>query len=346
MASATPSQLPLLIAALIGLGLAAVIAWPRPQAETPAPPPALAPPPAPSTVASKVDPPSPVESSAPPVTGDDALCPLGMRLVEGKYCPFVAHRCEDWLDPRPERARDRDRARCQRYADRLLCEGRPSHHAFCIDRYEYPNVAGMKPAVAVSYRDAERACEVEGKRLCGQDEWQLACEGQRTFPYPTGLSRDPSACNIDRRPRRPDPEALAEPHDVAVEVERLDQRMPSGALTDCVSPFGVYDMSGNVAEWVFDRAAEGLDRGLPTAIAGGHWGGSVATCRELDNGHTAGFRRYDVGFRCCADPLDGRDVRGLMGKDYRLPKKRRITEGAGSESASSGAGEGGAMSLP
>ncbi|HHH31022.1 MAG TPA: hypothetical protein ENK57_22120 [Polyangiaceae bacterium] len=329
------SKLPLLIAALVGLGLAAVIAWPGSEAEHPElPAPALVPPPA---FSSRPDPsvPDAGEPLAPPVSGDDALCPLGMTLVEALYCPFVAHRCEDWLDPRPKNARERASARCQRYEDRLLCEGRPSRHAFCIDRYEYPNLPGMKPAILVSYRDAERACEVEGKRLCAQDEWQLACEGHRTYPYPTGLVRDASRCNIDRRPRRPDPAALDEPHDLAVEVERLDQRMPSGALVDCVSPFGVFDMSGNVAEWVFDRAAESLDRGRPTAIAGGHWGRSVATCRELDNGHGASFRRYDVGFRCCADPLDGRDVRGLMGKEYRLPKRRRISEPDASASPSS-----------
>lgn len=332
---------------MIGLGLAAVIAWP--QGQDPVPPPA-APPPvrtapasaAPAATGSVAD----LPKAPAPVTGDDALCPLGMTLIEAQYCPFVAHRCEDWLDPRPKSSRDRERARCQRYEDRLLCEGRPSRHAFCIDRYEYPNVAGMKPAVAVSYRDAERACEVEGKRLCAQDEWQLACEGHRTYPYPTGLSRDPSLCNIDRRPRRPDPAALAEPHDVAVETERLDQRMPSGALAQCVSPFGVYDMSGNVAEWVHDRAAESLDRGRPTAIAGGHWGASVATCRQLDNDHGSRFRRYDVGFRCCADPLDGRAVRGLMGKEYRLPKRRRISEEHPSATPSSSASSGGSMPLP
>ena len=58
---------------------------------------------------------------------------------------------------------------------------------------------------------------------------------------PNGLVRDLGACNIDRRPRRPNRGALATPQEVSVEVERLDQRMPSGALDKCVRPFGVFD---------------------------------------------------------------------------------------------------------
>ncbi|MCA9622417.1 MAG: SUMF1/EgtB/PvdO family nonheme iron enzyme [Myxococcales bacterium] len=315
----------LLGAVAAGLGLAALLM--RPPASDPAPTavepavPAVTPTPSPTT-ASVAPVPAPAPPPSPtPVTGKDALCPLGMILVEGRFCPFVAHRCERWLgEPPPDRSPEE--GRCERYHDRLLCEGRPSAHSFCIDRYEYPGRVGMKPAVRVSYREAEEACEAEGKRICAADEWMLACEGQATLPYPTGLERDASACNLDRRPRRPDGAALAEPHDVSVEVERLDQRMPIGALPRCKSPFGVMDMSGNVAEWVHNRQARRGER--RTAIAGGAWGQAAATCRALDVSHGPEHRHYDLGFRCCASPLDGRASRRLMPKDYRLPKRRAI----------------------
>ena len=49
---------------------------------------------------------------------------------------------------------------------------------FCVDRYEYPNIPGQYPAVMVSWIDAGAVCEVEGKRLCSEDEWVFSCEGE------------------------------------------------------------------------------------------------------------------------------------------------------------------------
>ena len=247
-----------------------------------------------------------------------------MVHVEGKYCPFVAHRCEAFVgaDPTPsKKLRRKDRLRrCERFADKLICEGRPAALSFCIDKYEYPNLPGAKPVVMVDYREARRACKLEDKRLCEAEEWIFACEGPRTLPYPTGLSRAPGICNIDRRPRTPNREALSKPHDVSVELERLDQRMPAGGLPACKSPFGVFDTSGNVAEWVHDREAELYG----SAIAGGHYARAVATCRLLETGVHPGRERHHTGFRCCRDPLDGRRSRLLLPKGFRLPKRRAI----------------------
>jgi hypothetical protein len=87
-----------------------------------------------------------------------------------------------------------------------------------------------------------------------------------------------------------------------------------------VSPFGVADTIGNVAEWVEDR--EGPQAG---AIAGGHYGRAVATCRGLDSARKPTFAAHDTGFRCCADALDGQPARRLLGRDVRLPRSRKIT---------------------
>jgi len=249
-----------------------------------------------------------------------------MQHVEGLFCPYVVHRCESWLGAPPKEGsrRSRRESRCAQYRDELFCEGRPSALSFCIDRYEYPNLPGAKPAVLVDYRQAKRACAVEGKRLCEAEEWIFACEGERTWPYPTGLLRDPAACNIDRRPRTPNRRALSVPADVSVEVGRLDQRLPSGTLSGCSSPYGVMDTVGNVAEWVHSR--EGKPHRTPwvSAIAGGHWARSPATCRGLDSDHDPGYRSHRVGFRCCADTLDGRPARRMLAAEARLPKRRAI----------------------
>jgi hypothetical protein len=309
---------PLTFAVLLGAGLGLVVMWPRLMNDEPQVP-ASAPAPEPSASSAIPSASGPV-ALAPEPERDGAPCPAGMVHVVGDHCPFVAHRCAAYMgaDPHAEGARD-DR-RCERFHDRLICEGRPARLAYCIDRFEYPNLAGAKPAVMVDYPQARRACVVEGKRLCEAEEWAFACEGKRTLPYATGLQRDANACNIDRRPREPNLRALSVPRDVSVEVERLDQRVQSGALGGCVSPFGVADTIGNVAEWVHDR--EGPQAG---AIAGGHYGRAVATCRTLDSARKPTFAAHDTGFRCCADALDGQPARRLLGRDVRLPRSRKIT---------------------
>lgn len=253
-----------------------------------------------------------------------------MVFVQGLYCPFIAHRCVSYLgaDPEPgdRPASDHQHRRCERYRDELVCEGRPAALAFCIDKYEYPNLIGAKPVVMVDYRQAKQACVAEGKRLCEAEEWVLACEGSQTLPYTTGLEREPGLCNIDRRPRTPNRRALTEPHEVSVEVERLDQRVPSGALVGCVSPFGVIDTTGNVAEWVHYREGKPHTRPFVSAIAGGHWGRVAATCRGLETRRKPSHRAHHTGFRCCADPLDGRRARRLLPVGQRLPRRRKITK--------------------
>jgi formylglycine-generating enzyme len=308
-------------AIVLAVLVAIFLMWPRLVASPPpvSVAPALPAPPAPSAPPAEV---APEEASPPPTSlpadpRSAALCPGGMVYVEGAYCPYVAHRCAAHLG-----VAGRDR-RCDRYHDDLVCDGRPSRLAYCIDRHEYPNQPGMLPAILIDYREAERACAIEGKRLCEAEEWIFACEGPRTWPYPTGLTRD-SACNVDRVPRQPSREALARPFDVSVEVARLDQRVPSG--TSCASPFGVFDTTGNVAEWVHDREGKKHVAPFTTALAGGHWERALATCRALDRDHGARHRDHRSGFRCCRDALDGRPARRLMAKEARLPRRRKLLE--------------------
>ena len=313
-------------------GGAALLLWPRwlrpPPAATsasaaPRPPPRHAPPASdggglPAGVAGVAGPATTAVAAASP------LCPAEMVYVEGNYCPFVAHRCERYVggDPSPSGDFRRDRVRrCQRYRDTLLCEGRPSRLRYCIDRYEYPGIVGTKPAVMMSFRQARAACETEGKRLCYADEWAFACEGKRTLPYPYGLERDQTRCLVDRPSPIVDREALANPRDVSLEIQRLDRRVASGSQPQCRSPFEVFDTVGNVGEWVVDRQGDNH-----TAIAGGHWGKARATCRSLDSRHNASYRAHQVGFRCCRRARDGRSQRQLLPAGARLPKRRHILQ--------------------
>jgi hypothetical protein len=240
--------------------------------------------------------PSPV---TPPVEPTAEACAEGMVLVEGDYCPVLGHVCLKRLDGPVER--------CAEYAAPPLCEGAIQKKRFCIDRFEYPNLEGVRPVVMVSWQEARAACESEGKRLCTGSEWTLACEGSERVPYPYGYTRDSSACNIDRPHPEVDGDALLEPRAVASEVARLDQRVPSGEMARCKSSYGVQDMTGNVDEWVTNEKhfgpppADGTAKPFISALKGGYWGPVRNRCRATTTAHDEWFRYYEVGFRCCAN---------------------------------------------
>ncbi len=243
-----------------------------------------------------------------------AACGDGMVLVDGIYCPYVGHTCTKFLIE--------ERDVCERYAPEVLCEGRLLHRRYCVDVYEYPNLAGVVPAVMVDWNDARRACAVEGKRLCTTEEWEFACEGPQMWPYPYGIDRDDAACNIDRPWTEPNLEAFSDPWKISEEVERLDQRVPSGARPRCVSPFGVRDMTGNVDEWVDNPAGKTTDKPYRSTLKGGYWGPIRARCRPITSTHNEWFSFYQVGFRCCRDAKGGAPV--SPAPEAYIPRRQRM----------------------
>jgi serine/threonine protein kinase len=138
----------------------------------------------------------------------------------------------------------------------------------CVDRYEYPGKGA--PKTRVSWFDAKKTCESQGKRLCGLSEWRRACGSK--FPY--GSKWDPNRCNTQ-------------------DEDEFERSIGSvGAFKRCRSRSGAYDMVGNVHEWVLEKK-----------IAGGAFdsGEDVASCR-YSSSKGASSKAADVGFRCCADP--------------------------------------------
>src|SRR4029077_13301733 len=100
---------------------------------------------------------------------------------------------------------------------------------------------------------------------------------------------------------QPDAEeaAPAPPARRNAEVARLDQRDPSGSREACVSPYGVYDMTGNVDEWVVNESGRPFKSGLK----GGSWGPVRDRCRPMTTSHNEDFSFYQIGFRCCGEPV-------------------------------------------
>ena len=298
-----PSLTRLLGVAAIALGLANVV-WLPPAASRPHADGAESIAAKPLECKAPAGPPrdAPAPQSVPSAT--DAICPTGMVLVDGDYCPAVAHRCTKYLSEEHDR--------CAEYAVTGACFGTPEPERFCMDRFEYPNRRGTKPWVAVTWEEAKALCEAMGKRLCTEREWTLACEGDGRLPYPYGYRRDATACNIDKPYRFPDNSAYANPATREQEIARLDQREPSGSRSACVTPHGIYDMTGNVDEWVVYTRGHKFELPYISGLKGGYWGPVRNRCRPITATHNPWHSGYQIGFRCCADPPPpGRAGEGL-----------------------------------
>jgi hypothetical protein len=247
--------------------------------------------------------------------GTSEGCPDDMVLVAGEYCPLVQQTC---LEHHTEYDRDRERKaeggkstvseRCLRYEEPSVCLSKKREPMrFCMDRYEWPNKKGELPALLVSWGDAKKLCEEKGKRLCGEAEFNFACEGEQMLPYTYGYVRDPEACNIDKPYRKRQKslkkyERCMKRPDCKAELERLDQRLPTGSMPRCVSPFGVYDLNGNINEWVERPKQKYPNR---SGLKGGWWGPVRGRCRPTVGFHKEDDYGYEEGFRCCKDAEPG-----------------------------------------
>ncbi len=220
-------------------------------------------------------------------------CPPDMVDVSGEYCSQPEEVCDDYISEK--------RDRCRHYRSPTQCVGRPEPKHFCIDQYEYPDRAGQLPIVAYSWDNARDICATEGKRLCSAEEWSMACEGPKWKPYPYGYRRDDTACNIDKPYIMPDNDAFENPRTRAAEIARVRQSEPSGSRPRCRSEFGVYDMTGNVDEWVLNDAGSRTEPPYQSGLKGGWWGPVRDRCRPMTTDHNEWHSGYQIGFRCCKD---------------------------------------------
>jgi hypothetical protein len=227
--------------------------------------------------------PPPVTTSVSPPASSP--CPEGMVLVDGDYCPDAEQTCLRWLDPPPYQ-----NLRCGEYAKPAKCKVPRVRRRFCIDREEYTDAADAGttdalPVVNKSWLEAKALCEARGARLCKESEWEFACEGPEMSPYPYGWRRDSTICNFDKT-------------DLGGANDKLkDLRAPIDAYPECLSPFGVHDMVGNVDEWVERENMRPPNR---SALRGGWWLPGRNRCRATTTAHGEEYTGKQVGFRCCA----------------------------------------------
>jgi formylglycine-generating enzyme required for sulfatase activity len=185
--------------------------------------------------------------------------------------------------------------------------------------------AGVKPQAYISQLEAADACKNAGKRLCSAVEWYGACTSNAPRTYPYGTTYVAGRCNVgkahllsilhgaDSRSWRyadfNDPKLSEQPGFLAL----------TGEFAGCTTPSGVYDLVGNLHEWVADRVDATLPSKLPLpAIIGRHIGTSPgkgifmggfysttnehgAGCNFVTAAHEPGYHDYSTGFRCCRD---------------------------------------------
>jgi len=215
-------------------------------------------------------------------------------------------------------------------AERLETEG-PQHFvtfstAFAIGRYavtfeEYDRFClatrrspvadagwgrGRRPVINVSWQDAQAYCVwlagQTGKpyHLPTEAEWEYACRAGTETPFHCGDTISPKQANYDGN----------YPYNGGAKGEYRKKTLPVGQFEP--NALGLYDMHGNVWEWVEDAwhdshadapadgsAWESAETGAGRVLRGGSWLSYARRCRSAYRLYfQPDFRYYDTGFRC------------------------------------------------
>ena len=191
-------------------------------------------------------------------------------------------------------------------------------------KYAARSAAGFFPQGYISRVEAAKACKNAGKRLCSLGEWRRACQGRRWMMYGYGNKRQAGHCSSGKDhllSKLYGSNGRAWKYDEHFNNPELNQ-LPgflarSGDHPRCTAGEGVYDMVGNLHEWVSDTLDDGLIERLekdrverrkqPMREGNGLFlGGFFSTTSELGPGcmyvtaaHEPSYHDYSTGFRCC-----------------------------------------------
>jgi formylglycine-generating enzyme len=180
------------------------------------------------------------------------------------------------------------------------------------ERYLARSQPGVAPQAYVSRDEAAMSCRRAAKRLCSAREWRAACRGRGRTLYPYGPDEIRGRCNTGKAHL---PTILFGVQSTLINAEAnynsplLDQQpgylAKTGEYSGCVNDYGVFDMDGNLHEWIADEIWDGRRR----AVFMGAFFSSVPEhgpgCQHESRRHSPLYRDYSIGFRCCMDPRPG-----------------------------------------
>ena len=180
----------------------------------------------------------------------------------------------------------------------------PSHsglgyHGDASSTYDDPNFANH-PVAWIDWGGAQTYCEWRGAHLPSETEWEKAARGTDGRKYPWGDAIDLTFANYGDN--APDNYA-----------GMIGKTTAVGSYPKGQSPYGIYDMAGNVWEWVADwydvypggdlSANDAFGKQTYRVLRGGSWNDQPDLLRtSFRGGNSPDSTLNYIGFRCAGTP--------------------------------------------